>query len=129
MAEAVHVAVVDDDEAVRASTLRLLARAGYRADAYADGESFLRDAGHRRYDAILLDVRMPGMDGLAVLRALEVPAGFATPVIVMTGHGDVPLAVEAMKLGAQDFIEKPYRPETLFDAIRLAVDTAAGDPA
>lgn len=116
------VAVVDDDEAVRLSTERLLARSGYRVETYEDGEGFLRGVAARRYDCILLDLRMPGMDGLSVLRALRARSTPAPPVIVLTGHGDIPLAVAAMKLGADAFLEKPYRPDILAAAIREAID-------
>lgn len=115
------IAIVDDDEGVRSSTQRLLARAGFRVDAYDGGERFLRAAASRRYDCILLDVWMPDLDGLSVLRALGAQPGPVAPVIVLTGHGDVALAVEAMKLGAEAFIEKPYRPELLLSEIRRAI--------
>ncbi|MFC3711115.1 response regulator transcription factor [Sphingoaurantiacus capsulatus] len=117
-----HVAVVDDDEAVRFSTARLLKRKGFVTHVFTGGEMFLGEGLRQRFDCILLDVRMPGIDGLGVLRALKAQAGHVAPVIILTGHGDVPLAVEAMKLGARDFIEKPYTPDTLFQSIRNAID-------
>ncbi len=119
-----RVAVVDDDGAVRLSTERLLACAGYEIDSYEGGERFVREAPLRDHDCVLLDIRMPGMDGLSVLRALAAQQGVVPPVIILTGHGDVPLAVEAMKLGADAFIEKPYRSDQLLSAIRRAIDTA-----
>lgn len=116
------IAVVDDDDAVRLSTERLLARSGYRVETYEDGESFLRGVAAQRYDCVLLDVRMPGMDGLSVLRALRARGTPAPPVIVLTGHGDIPLAVAAIKLGAEAFLEKPYNPQLLAATIRDAID-------
>lgn len=121
---ATHIAVVDDDEAVRLSTERLVARSGYAVDTYASGEQFLRGVEAQSYDCVLLDVRMPGMDGLSVLRALRARSTPAPPVIVLTGHGDIPLAVAAIKLGAEAFLEKPYRPDVLAATIREAIDAS-----
>lgn len=120
------VAVVDDDEAVRMSTERLLRRSGYGVDTYASGVDFLRDAAALRYDCILLDVRMPVMDGLSVLRVLRAQPVPVAPIIVLTGHGDIPLAVEAIKLGAEAFLEKPYDPAALTSSIQNAIDGPVG---
>jgi len=116
------VAIVDDDDAVRQSTAGLLKRAGYGVDSYTSGSEFLASDLPPNLCCILLDMRMPGMDGLAVMRALR-ERELSVPVLVLTGHGDVPMAVEAMRLGAMDFIEKPYEPEALLDAIRRACST------
>lgn len=105
------VAIVDDDEGVRLSTAFLLERANYSVRLFESGDSFLR-ASPFDYACIILDIRMPGTDGLSVLRE-TCGRDICPPVIVVTGHGDVPLAIEAMKLGALDFLEKPYDAETL----------------
>jgi two-component system response regulator FixJ len=116
------VAVVDDDDAVRASTAGLLRRVGHRVESYASGAEFLASDIPDDLGCILLDMRMPGMDGLAVMRALR-DRGNKFPILVLTGHGDVPMAVEAMRLGAADFLEKPYPPKDLLEAIAKACNT------
>ncbi len=121
-----RIAVVDDDDAVRASTRRLLLRAGYGVDVYDGGATFLDEALQRRHDCVLLDLRMPGVDGLSVLRALS---GAIAPVIVLTGHGDAPLALEAMRLGAETMLEKPYRLEDMLSAICQAIEAPRRRPA
>src|SRR5689334_19854278 len=118
-AEGFNIAIVDDDDAVRQSTALLLRRAGHRVHAYAGGAEFLAAELPRELGCILLDMRMPEVDGLAVMRALRERKA-TTPILVLTGHGDVPLAVEAMKLGAFDFLEKPYPSADLLEAIRRA---------
>lgn len=119
MPDSYVVAIVDDDDAVRQSTAGLLRRAGHRVDSYTGGAEFLASDLPQNLGCILLDMRMPGIDGLAVMRALN-ERRLKVPILVLTGHGDVPLAVEAMKLGALDFLEKPYPPAALLDAIRHA---------
>ena len=106
------VHLVDDDEAVRRSAGFMLKTSGYQVQAYASGIELLKGAGDLRQGCILLDIRMPGMDGLEVQEALR-EKGVTLSVIIMTGHGDVSLAVRAMKAGAVDFIEKPFEKETL----------------
>lgn len=115
------VLIVDDDQAVRDSTARLLHRAGHATQLYDSGDAFLRATVPDDVTCILLDIRMPGTDGIGTLRVLSA-RGKLPPVIVITGHGDIPLAVEAMRLGASDFLEKPYTPERLFQTIEKAVD-------
>lgn len=118
------IAIVEDDDAVRQSTDAFLRSAGHRVDSYASGTEFLASNPAKDLNCVLLDMRMAGMDGFEVMRALkqrEIPA----PVVILTGHGDVPLAVEAMKLGAIDFIEKPYKSADLLAAIRLACTAKA----
>ena len=120
------VHVVDDDAEVRRSLERLLDSAGLRALSYESPFAFLDAAAGLSAGCVLLDVRMPGMDGLelqARLDKLEV----ALPVIVMTGQGDVQTAVRAMKAGAVDFIEKPFNDESLLNAIETAL-ARAGRP-
>lgn len=107
--------VVDDEEAVRRSVGFLLRTSGYHVALYPSGVAFLSER-HVEPGCILLDVRMPGMDGLAVQRELAA-RGVALPVIVLTGHGDVTTAVQAMKAGAVDFLEKPFEKAALIAAI------------
>ena len=110
------VYLVDDDEAIRHSASFMLRHAGYTVKTYPDGMSFLDSVSEEHEGCILLDVRMPGMDGLAVQGALN-HRGINMPVIILTGHGDVPVAVEAMKGGAIEFLEKPYEKQALVSAI------------
>jgi two-component system response regulator FixJ len=107
--------VVDDDDAMRESLVALLEDAGYDARAYASAEQLLA---RRRLEpgCVVSDIRMPGMDGLTLLRTLRAE-GRELPLILITGHGDVPLAVAAMKAGAVDFLEKPFDAEALHAAL------------
>ena len=120
------VYVVDDDDSVRRSVAFMLKTSDHRVKAYASGIELLKEK-ELEPGCILLDIRMPGMDGLEVQQALQ-DRGVCLPVIIMTGHGDVPLSVRAMKAGAIDFIEKPFEKETLISAIEdgLAVLHRAG---
>lgn len=113
------VFLVDDDEAIRHSASFMLRHAGFLVKTYPDGMSFLDEVSESHEGCILLDVRMPGMDGLAVQGALN-QRGINMPVIILTGHGDVPVAVEAMKGGAIEFLEKPYEKQALVGAIENA---------
>ena len=113
------VFLVDDDEAIRHSASFMLRHAGFLVKTYPDGISFLEQIAEDQDGCILLDVRMPGMDGLAVQNALNL-RGINMPVIILTGHGDVPVAVEAMKGGALEFLEKPYEKQALIGAIENA---------
>lgn len=108
--------LVDDDEAIRRSAGFMLKTSGYQVKAYASGVELMKEARDLATGCILLDVRMPGMDGLEVQQALR-ERGIGFPVIVMTGHGDVGVAVQAMKAGAVDFIEKPFEKAVLLSAI------------
>ena len=114
-----NVFLVDDDEAIRHSASFMLRHAGFLVKTYPDGISFLEQVNEDQNGCILLDVRMPGMDGLAVQNALNL-RGINMPVIILTGHGDVPVAVEAMKGGALEFLEKPYEKQALIGAIENA---------
>jgi len=121
--------IVDDDDAVRDSLQALLEAKGYAAKSYPSAEAFL--AGYRpgQTDCALVDVRMPGMGGLALLNRVKT-LGLALPIVVVTGHGDIPLAVQAMKAGAVDFVEKPYSNQAILDVVRRAIETAKhGDTA
>lgn len=113
------VHVIDDDDDARESLAFLLSTADVPAQTYASAREFLAIAGSAA-GVVVTDVRMPEMDGLELVRRLAA-LGVDLPVIVMTGHGDVPLAVEAMKAGVRDFIEKPYDDETMLGAIRGAL--------
>jgi len=118
------VHVIDDDDAVRESVGFLCVSAGLRAETYASPTAFLAIAAGLEGGCILTDVRMPEMDGLTLVRSL-VERGVTLPVVVMTGHGDVPMAVQAMKEGAADFLEKPFDDEVMLSAIRSALSAKA----
>ncbi len=110
------VHLVDDDEAIRRSAGFMLKTSGFQVRTYVSGVELLKDARELAPGCILLDVRMPEMDGLQVQAALK-ERGIGFPVIVMTGHGDVGVAVQAMKAGAVDFIEKPFEKAVMLSAI------------
>ncbi len=116
------VHVIDDDEAMRQSLAFLLDAAGYAARTYESGPDFLKHVKALEPGCILTDVRMPEMNGLELVRRLKTE-GVTLPVIVLTGHGDVPLAVEAMKAGVRDFLEKPFDDEVLLSAVASALDS------
>jgi two-component system response regulator FixJ len=120
------VSIVDDDDALRDSLVFLLDTAGVAARAYDSAATFLAAMPKEQPACIVTDVRMPGMTGTELLQQLK-EAGSRTPVIVMTGHGDIALAVEAMKLGAVDFIEKPFADEVLIAAVRSAIERRASN--
>lgn len=115
------VHVVDDEEAIRRSVGFMLKTSGYQVRSYENGMDLLKRGSELESGTVLLDIRMPGMDGLEVQQALKTK-GVTLPVIIMTGHGDVTLAVQAMKAGAIDFIEKPFEKEVLLSAIERALD-------
>jgi two-component system response regulator FixJ len=117
------VYIIDDDAAVRRSLVRLFRSAGIDAATYEAANAVLDDAPRLSSGCILLDLQMPGMDGIALLRRLG-ELGVRLPVIVVTGHGDVPTAVSAMKAGAIDFIEKPIDDELLLAAVDAALAEA-----
>ena len=114
------VHLVDDDEAIRRSVGFALKTSGFRVHAYENGAEILKGAPDLETGCILLDIRMPGMDGLEVQEALR-SKGVTFPIVIMTGHGDVSLAVRAMKAGATDFIEKPFEKALLLSAIEHAM--------
>ena len=113
------VHIVDDDESVRRSAAFMLRHAGYRVESYVSGVAFLKEAKSAERGCVLLDVRMPEMDGLEVQQEM-VRRGIDMPVVILTGHGDVGVAVKAMRAGAVNFIEKPYEKEALLGAIEEA---------
>ncbi|GAA3840710.1 response regulator FixJ [[Pseudomonas] carboxydohydrogena] len=118
------VYVIDDDQAMRDSLDFLLESAGLKARLFESAVSFLEALPELGPGCIVSDVRMPNLDGLELLKRLR-ETGKSLPIIIMTGHGDIPLAVEAMKLGAIDFIEKPFEDERLIGTIRVALGGAA----
>ena len=113
--------VIDDDQAVRESIGFLLRSAHFTVKTYETASAFLAAAPTVGSGCIITDVRMPGMSGIDLLRRLK-EMGIRLPVIVITGHGDVPLAVEAMKFGAIDFLEKPFDDDVLLASVRSALD-------
>jgi two-component system response regulator FixJ len=117
--------IIDDDDAARDALGFLLSTADVPCESYATAGEFLEAARTAR-GCVVTDVRMPGMDGLQLVRRLR-DMGVTLPVIVMTGHGDVPLAVEAMKAGVIDFFEKPFDDEQILDAVRKAMAQSGQD--
>jgi len=114
------VMIVDDDAAVRDSLAVLLSTAGLEVEAYASGEEFLDAWTPVKAGCLVLDIRMPGISGLELLERLNASRS-RIPVVIITGHGDVKIAVKAMKLGAVDFIEKPFKYEAIIESIRDAL--------
>ena len=115
------VFIVDDDEAVRSSMKLLMKTAGLRAEAFASAQEFLSAFDPARGGCLVLDVRMPGMSGLGLQDELNA-RGALLPIIFVTGHGDIPMAVEAMQHGAMDFLQKPFRDQELLDRISRAFE-------
>jgi two-component system, LuxR family, response regulator FixJ len=116
--------VVDDDEAVRDSLSLLLETRGLTVRSFASAREFLAAAPTLRPGVLISDIRMPEMDGFELQTRLA-ERGLSFPLIVITGHGDVPLAVQAMKAGALDFIEKPFAAETMIQAVAAALERLA----
>ena len=114
------VFIVDDDEAVRGSMKLLLKTLGLATQAFASAQEFLATFNKDRAGCLLLDIRMPGMSGLELQEELN-DRGAMLPIIFITGHGDVPMAVEAMQRGAMDFLQKPFRDQDLLDRISEAL--------
>jgi RNA polymerase sigma factor (sigma-70 family) len=115
------VFVIDDDPAIREAIRNLIRSVGMRVETFASAQEFM---GSHRPDApacLVLDVRMPGLSGLDLQRALS-EAGVTVPIIFITGHGDIPMSVRAMKAGAVEFLTKPFRDQDLLDAITQAID-------
>ena len=115
--------VIDDDEAARDSLTFLLRTEGLTCRAFASARAFLDQIHSGQHGVIITDVRMPEMDGIALIYALS-EIGNTMPVIVITGHADVPLAVQALKAGVADFIEKPFESEAILRAVRLCLEQA-----
>ncbi|UZW57197.1 response regulator FixJ [Sphingobium sp. JS3065] len=126
MSEAFPIYVVDDDEAIRRSLSFMLRTSGFAVKLFEGGLPFLKEAADLEPGCVLLDVRMPDMDGLAVQRELRA-RGVMLPVVIMTGHGDIDMAVTAMKAGASDFIEKPFEKAALLGCVEAARRVAVAD--
>jgi two-component system, LuxR family, response regulator FixJ len=124
MARDAVVHLIDDDDAVRQAVAFLLTTSGFAVRVYESAPAFLEALPTVQPGCIVTDVRMPDMDGLELQRQLKARR-IGLPVIIITGHGDVPLAVEAMKAGAVDFLEKPFSDDKLLSAIRVAIDRHA----
>jgi len=114
------VFIVDDDDGMRAAMQRLLKTVGLRSESFVAPEDFLKHKLPNGPSCLILDVRLPGMSGLGVQRKL-IDLGVQIPVIFITGHGDIPMTVKAMKLGAVEFLTKPFRDQDLIDAIQQAL--------
>ena len=119
MAQAMKVAIVDDEQDMRQSISQWLSLSGFNTETFGSGEEALRGVGPDYPGVVVTDIRMPGMDGMALLKRL-MSQDSALPVIMITGHGDVPMAVEAMRIGAFDFLEKPFDPERMTELARKA---------
>lgn len=115
------VFIVDDDDAVRDSIQELLESVGLRAEGHASGQAFLDAFAPERPGCLILDVRMAGISGLVLQERLNA-LGATLPMIMLTGHGDVPMAVQAMQAGAVDFLQKPYRDQALLDSVNRALE-------
>ena len=122
MSEANTVYIVDDDDAVRDSLCFLLKSVGITGNGFSSGNEFLEAYDPDWTGCILLDIRMPGISGMEVQRQLA-ERNCPLPIIFITGHGDIPMAVEAMHLGAYDFIQKPFHDQELLDRIQQALTT------
>ena len=128
MSDKTLIHVIDDDAAMRDSLAFLLDVNGFKPEAFESSNAFLSKAASDAPACIVSDIRMPGMNGIELVRKLK-SDGIQCPVILITGHGDVALAVEAMKAGAVDFIEKPFDDAVLLGAIRSALEARRADQA
>jgi len=115
------VFIIDDDSLYRASTERLVLSAGFSVESFQSAADFLNSRRPNVPSCLVLDVRLPGSSGLDLQRELA-EAGVHLPIIFVTGHGDIPMSVQAMKAGAVEFLTKPFRDQTLLDAIRQAIE-------
>jgi two-component system response regulator FixJ len=120
------VHVIDDDEALRDSLTFLLRTARLDVQSYPSAMAFLEALPEAKLSCVITDVRMPGMSGIDLLRRLR-ERKISVPVIVITGHGDIPLAVEAMRIGAIDFLEKPFDDEVLIASVKAALRQKEGE--
>jgi two-component system response regulator FixJ len=126
MAKESVIHVVEDDESMRDSLVELLEEAGYTVRAYARAEDLLARGSAIEPGCVVSDVRMPGMDGLTLLQRLRASCS-ALPLMLMTGHGDISMAVTAMKAGAVDFLEKPFEADALLAAVGAALRLRSSD--
>ena len=114
------VFVVDDDTSVRTALKRLIQSVGFQVETFDSAQAFLEHGSHDGPACLILDVRMPGMSGIELQQQLT-SVGLGMPIVFITGHGNIPMSVKAMKAGAVDFIEKPFEDQKLIDAINLAI--------
>ena len=121
MLQSPTVSVVDDDEQVRESLAALIQSMNFRVECYASGRDFLDNYSHESPGCVVLDLRMSPVNGLEVMETLSARE-IRVPIIMISGHGDIPAAVSAMKAGAVDFLEKPYRGTALLESVRRAID-------
>ena len=121
MGKAMKIAIVDDEKDMRQSISQWLALSGYDTETFASAEEALGTVGADYPGIVISDIKMPGMDGIQLLRKL-MGSDSALPVIMITGHGDVPMAVEAMRIGAFDFLEKPFNPDRMSDLAKKATN-------
>ena len=132
MPEAIRVLIVDDEEDFATALVERLRRRGFVADAVFSGRAALERLSGSRHDVAVLDLKMPGIDGLTTLREIK-RAGLDVAVIVLTGHGTVASGIDGMQIGAADFLQKPVEMEALCTAIRAAAERAGtanqGEPA
>ena len=122
MARAMKVAIVDDEADMRQSISQWLALSGFETETYGSAEEALKKIGADYPGVVISDIKMPGMDGMAFLKRLMSLDG-GLPVIMITGHGDVPMAVEAMRIGAYDFLEKPFNPDRMTELTKKATQS------
>jgi len=121
MASETVVYVVDDDQAVRTSMRRLIGQVDLGIETFSNATDFLENYSAEKISCLILDVRMPGMSGIDLQKRL-IEEGIEVPVIIVTGHGDIQMAVEAVRRGAINFLEKPFRAQVLLDSIQHALD-------
>jgi len=114
------VFIVDDDSAVRDSLMLMIEQEGIRVETYNNGEDFLSDCQNGTYGCAILDIRMPGMDGMQLQQELN-RRNIKLPIVFLTGHGDIPLSVKAVKTGAVDFLTKPVTRENLLSSVKSAL--------
>ncbi|MDG1800971.1 MAG: response regulator, partial [Paracoccaceae bacterium] len=119
MAQAMKIAIVDDEQDMRQSISQWLALSGFDTETFPSAEDALKGLGNNYPGVVVSDIRMPGMDGMQFLKKL-MGVDSALPVIMITGHGDVPMAVEAMRIGAYDFLEKPFNPDKMTELAKKA---------
>jgi two-component system, LuxR family, response regulator FixJ len=116
-----EIFIVDDDPSVRAALAVVLSGEGYQVTGFGEGEAFLSAARSRTPECVLIDVQLPGCSGLEVLRRLDAQR-YPAPILIISGHGDIPTAVDAIRNGALDFIEKPFDPAAVVARVRDAID-------
>ncbi|GGE93491.1 response regulator transcription factor [Stappia taiwanensis] len=115
--------IVDDDPAIRDALSLVFDLGGFRAESFQSGDAFLSSIGSAEPHCVILDVHMPGLSGIDILKRLQ-ERDFSVPVFIISGQGDIPMAVEAIKQGAHDFIEKPFDADTVLTRVREAIEAS-----